>query len=556
MMGVLESINVGIAGAVGRGGSFSEAFEANGARILAVCDIDQERLASCASSLGANEIYTDYAEMLDKSDLDAVVIGTPMHLHVPQSLLALEKDIHVLCEVPAGVSIEECRALVQACSRSKAIYMMAENYTYIKSNMIIKEMVHQGLFGQVYYAEGEYLHELKQLNEDTPWRRQWQTGIEGITYGTHSLGPILQWMPGDRVSRVCCEGSGKHYLDPSGLPYCQDTSVMMCKTDKGALIKIRVDMLSDRPHAMTNYQLQGTDGAYESQRGGPGERSKIWLRKLSRDVRWLDMDTVMCMDDVSRQYVPEYWNNPPLEALRAGHGGGDYFEVRDFIRSIRGEIVCPIGIHEAMDMTLPHLVSQQSAMQGGAWLSVPDSRNWIKEQPATQIRMVWPASEGIAIPTITLPSGYELRTYRDEDKANYIALLKKAGFDGWDHDRLQGLLRKTLPEGLFLIEHVSSGELVATSVATHNPIDGMPYGGELGWVAGAPEHAGKGLGYAVCAAVIRRFLQAGYRNIYLYTDDFRLPALKTYLKLGFRPWMYCDGMEQRWNAIFKILKWN
>ena len=49
---------------------------------------------------------------------------------------------------------------------------------------------------------------------------------------------------------------------------------MLCKTAKGALIKIRVDMLSDRPHAMNNHQLQGTDGAYESGRGGPGDRRR------------------------------------------------------------------------------------------------------------------------------------------------------------------------------------------------------------------------------------------------------------------------------------------
>jgi len=74
--------------------------------------------------------------------------------------------------------------------------MMAENYTYMLPNVIVKELVRRGLFGSVYYAEGEYIHELKGLNEITTWRRKWQTGIDGVTYGTHSLGPILQWMAG------------------------------------------------------------------------------------------------------------------------------------------------------------------------------------------------------------------------------------------------------------------------------------------------------------------------------------------------------------------------
>ena len=152
--------------------------------------------------------------------------------------------------------------------------MMAENYTYRRENVLIRELVRRGLFGTPFYAEGEYLHELKQLNEITPWRRRWQTGIRGITYGTHSLGPVVEWLD-DRVERVACEGSGSHYQDPRGNPYHDDTAVMLAKTSGGALIKIRVDMVSDRPHATTNYQLQGSDGAYESSRGGADDRHRI-----------------------------------------------------------------------------------------------------------------------------------------------------------------------------------------------------------------------------------------------------------------------------------------
>ncbi len=371
-----STLRIGIVGACRRGGSFRAACDAAGVRIAAVCDVDAANLPAAASRLGAEHAYLDYQEMLDRADLDAVIIGTPMQFHAEQSIMALERDLHVLCEVTAAVSIDECRALVEAAGRSRGIYMMAENYTYRKENVLVRELVRQGLFGQVYYAEGEYLHELKQLNEDTPWRRRWQTGIAGITYGTHSLGPILQWMPGDRVARVCCASGGSHYADPRGVPYAQDTAVMLCQTERGALIKIRVDMVSDRPHAMTNYSLQGTDGSYESARGGPGERGKIWLRALSEAVTWHDVNALLEIDALADRYLPPIWRRPPEAALRAGHGGGDYFEVVDWLAAIRGEAPCPIGIHEAMDYTLPGLVSQQSVQQEGAWLAVPDSRHW------------------------------------------------------------------------------------------------------------------------------------------------------------------------------------
>jgi predicted dehydrogenase len=336
-----------------------------------VCDVRRDQLDAAAERLGASEKYADYGEMLDRSKLDAVVIGSPMQFHAPQAVQALDRGIHVLSEVTAGVSVEECRTLVLARKRSKAVYMMAENYTYMKPNVLVKEIVRRGLFGEVYYAEGEYLHELKELNEVTKWRRRWQTGIDGITYGTHSLGPILQWMAGDRVVRVSCEGSGHHYRDPRGDLYeNQDTCVMLAKTARGGLIKIRVDMLSDRPHSMTNYSLQGSRGCYESARGR-GERGKIWLADLCPDRNaWMDLSAL------EADYMPEIWRNPPEEALRAGHGGGDFFEVFDFVNAILGKAPCPIGIHEAMDMTLPGLVSQASIARGGEWLEVPDSRTW------------------------------------------------------------------------------------------------------------------------------------------------------------------------------------
>lgn len=370
-----STINLGIVGAGGRGAFCKASCDAiDDVSIHAVCDINEESLSVAREQLGAREQYAGYEEMLEKSDLHAVIIGTPMALHVQQSIAALERGIHVLSEVPAGISVEECKTLVEACAGAKGLYMMAENYTYMRPNVIVKELVAQGLFGTPYYAEGEYLHELKHMNEyDTPWRRHWQTGIDGITYGTHSLGPILQWMPGDRVVRACCEGTGVRHADHTGKPYCQASSTMLCKTEKEALIKIRVDMVSDRPHAGTNFQLQGVDGCYESARGGPGDTNKIWLRDRSPDaLRWMNLD------DLVDEFLPDFWKEGMEIANSVGHGGGDYFEILDFIDAITGKRPCPVGIHKAMDMTLPGLISQQSIAEGGRWIDVPDSMDWIK----------------------------------------------------------------------------------------------------------------------------------------------------------------------------------
>ena len=88
-----------------------------------------------------------------------------------------------------------------------------------------------------------------------------------------------------------------------------------------------------------------------------------------------------------------------------------------------------------------------------------------------------------------------------------------------------------------------------------NPEDWHPFGSELGWVACDPAHTGQGLGMTVVGAVTARLLGAGYRNIHLYTEDFRLPALKTYLKTGYIPMLYDADMPERWRAVCEQLRW-
>jgi hypothetical protein len=84
----------------------------------------------------------------------------------------------------------------------------------------------------------------------------------------------------------------------------------------------------------------------------------------------------MPLDNFADEFMPDIWRDPPREAIEAGHGGGDYFEVMDFVEAVKGTRPPAIDVHQAMDMTLPGLVSQESIRRGGEWLEVPDSRDW------------------------------------------------------------------------------------------------------------------------------------------------------------------------------------
>lgn len=373
----MSMLTVGLVGK--RAGAFVAGLRAQpDVRIVGVCEPAETARAGLAERAGVAEAgqFGDYDALLDTVRPDAVVLGTPMHLHVPQAVQALERGTHVLSEVTAAVDLDQCRTLVNAVRRAErssgARYMMAENYCYRKDVVLVRAMARKGLFGQCYFAEGEYLHDVKHLHhfpDGSPtWRATWQVGKRGCTYGTHSLGPALEFFgPEVRVVTVSCVGSGIH-TDPEH-PH-DDTSLMLCQLNTGGLIKVRLDMMSNRPHAMAYYSLQGTDGCYEGGRGF-GDQPKLWIGGKESDPKtareWQSLWDF-------EEHLPEMWRNPTEEALRAGHGGGDYFIAGDFVRAIRSGQTPPIDVYRAMDYTLPGLISEQSLAAGGAPLPVPNFR--------------------------------------------------------------------------------------------------------------------------------------------------------------------------------------
>ena len=172
-----------------------------------------------------------------------------------------------------------------------------------------------------------------------------------------------------------------------------------------------------------------------------------------------------------------------------------------------------------------------------------------------QLRMVWPENLLCHPLEISPPPGYTLRLYRAGDEARFFELMRVAGWEEWDDDKLQPWMAKIIPDGWFMVVHKDNDEIVCTAMALHNYKGIYPFWGELGWLAGDPNHAGRGLGLVVSAMVTTRLMEAGYRNIQLFTEDHRLPAIKTYLKLGYIPSLYLEGMPNRWKVICGKLGW-
>jgi mycothiol synthase len=172
-----------------------------------------------------------------------------------------------------------------------------------------------------------------------------------------------------------------------------------------------------------------------------------------------------------------------------------------------------------------------------------------------QLRMAWPEAmlKGSVAPQT--PTGYVIRTYQTGDDRSFMALMALMDFDQWTQDKLDFNISRILPEGWFFAVDTKSEAIVATAMCLHNYSEHYPFTGDLGWLACHPDHQGKGLGYSLSASATNRFRDAGYSRIQLHTEYYRLPAIKTYLKLGYLPVTYCAEVDELWQEACRQLNW-
>jgi len=372
--GVVGAGNIGVGTA--RGDSFIRLLKQfDETRVTAVYDVNPDNARRAAEGAGEAKGFTESAPFLD-SGIDAAIICSPVKSHAEQAAAALERDIHVLSEVTAAHSLEAARTLAEAASRSRACYMLAENYRYFDGIELLKRMADDGRFGRIYFAEGEYVHDCKDLWLDADGKPTWRGG-DGKTAGygvycTHSLGPLL-YILDDRVAQVAALAN-----DISAVVSGRGgwfNFMMLMATAGGRTIKVRVDTVSPRPHQAAYYSLQGTAGAFESWRG-LGDQDKIWLAAEHEASHVFESAKWHPASDYSAQYISDRLAAGE-QARAGGHGTSEFWMMKDFIGAIRGEHASPIDVYRALDYTVPGICAIESVSRGGAAIPVPDFRTSI-----------------------------------------------------------------------------------------------------------------------------------------------------------------------------------
>jgi predicted dehydrogenase len=147
VFGANEKLNIGAIGVGGRGREDLAAVSTES--IVALCDVDEQRLAAASKLHPGAKLYHDYRELLDQENLDAVVVATPDHHHAPATIRALQRDLHVYCEKPLTHTVEEARKIAKvAAERKLATQMGTQNHEHPGYVRLIK-MLQDGVIGDV-----------------------------------------------------------------------------------------------------------------------------------------------------------------------------------------------------------------------------------------------------------------------------------------------------------------------------------------------------------------------------------------------------------------------
>ncbi|NMA94905.1 MAG: Gfo/Idh/MocA family oxidoreductase, partial [Clostridiales bacterium] len=166
-----KKVRVGIIGA----GSFSNSHllgikYSHSAEVVAICDIVEEKARNQADRYEIPDYYTNYKDILRRDDIDAVTLPLPDQIHKKVTVDALYAGKHVLCEKPMALNIDDCREMIKAAKETGKQLMVGQIGRYTPSFVMARDMVHEGVIGDLFFVESEYAHDYSKIGGQGNWR--------------------------------------------------------------------------------------------------------------------------------------------------------------------------------------------------------------------------------------------------------------------------------------------------------------------------------------------------------------------------------------------------
>ena len=394
------TFNLGIVGAGQFSAHFATLFHLHpGVGNVSVTDVIASRAAKAVREIGLDRSHESFDSMLADPTIDAIAIFTQRWTHGPLVVRALEAGKHVYSAVPMAVSADEISAIIEAVKRTGLVYMMGETSYYNPATVFARAKFASGAFGDVFYAEGDYLHDMDlgfydayQYSGGENWRAT--ASYPPMWYPTHSIGGVLGAIPA-HATTVSCIGvrdqANDGVFDTEISMFENDYSNMtaLFGLDNGGSMRINEFRRVGYPSTIreSRFRYFGTTASFEQLSTVSLWQDKTGSYDVSEDIETrpsMSLDDPLLADvapALREAFVSGHAPVHQAEAARLpnefavapnGHEGSHQLLVDDFVKAVNSRSLPPVNAWVAARYTLPGLVAYESARKGGEQLRVPD----------------------------------------------------------------------------------------------------------------------------------------------------------------------------------------
>ncbi len=380
-----KKVRFGFIGTGNRGrGLMGNILSIEGVEVVAVCDIDPTALEAAQKIVMDKgqpkpEGYsgpTDYEKLVQRDDLDAVIIASPWDLHTPMAVAGMKAGKYTCCEVPISYTMDECWELIDTHEKTGVECMMMENWSFRPDNLAVLNMIREGLLGTMTHAHCAYSHDcidhwyFESATGNDRWGAKYLIEHNRAQYPTHQQGPVISWLDincGDAYDTLTSTATDSKSINeyfkrkfpghPNGdRKYKQgDIVTTVVRTKMGKTIVINFDMQSPRPYD-NRWTVQGTKGIYNEQ------RDAVYLTGVSPQYHsW----------EPFPPYHEKYQNRFATDIF-GGHGGADGVMLNQIVKAVRNKTKLPLSLYDGVLMSSIGPLSELSIANRSKSLEVPD----------------------------------------------------------------------------------------------------------------------------------------------------------------------------------------
>ena len=405
MKGVIkmENIKIGIIGLGQRSKSLLEnaILPLNPGTITAVCDVYPDRAEEAADLIADNgkprpETFTDYMKVINNENVNTIIIITSWQSHIDIAVAAMKAGKPVAMEVGGAYTVEQCWELVDTYEATGTPFMFLENCCFGKREMMVLNMIKQGVFGEIVHCSGGYQHDLREEigfgRENRHYRLDNYLRRNCENYPTHDLGPIAKVLDinhGNRMVSLASFASKsagmKEYIknnkaDDRQLMNAEfmqgDIVTTVIKCARGETVTLTLDTTLPRYYCR-GFTVRGTKAMYEE------VTDSVFLD--CEEHRKHDFDWRVNCSGNAEEYYEKYkhpvWEEYEKEGVTGTHDGMDYLEFKFFFKCLTKDEPMPVDVYDAASWMVVTALSEQSVAEGGTVKSIPDFTRgrWVTE---------------------------------------------------------------------------------------------------------------------------------------------------------------------------------